>query len=291
MAKTAIPDSRQHMLHVNVRQKDFYESRFEANQAGRIAHERAANTTTNFWSKMRIKMMSMRKLSGADSQILELHRTWMSDIANARVLDLGCFSGNHLSLWIAEHCADYTGIDLSAQATALLDAKLKEQGLSHARAYAMDFLANDYPDNHFDLVYAYSVLHHFKDMPIMLRELRRVLKPGGMVISLDPLMTEPLNRFARMLYRPLQTDRDWEWPFNRATFRTLQQYFELADIQGYVGMSKLGFPLQLVPGLGGLGRAVGRWGTQYDMKHAHRPGMTLYICWGATLRMCKPQQP
>jgi len=84
----------------------------------------------------------------------------MCSLKDAYVLDLGCFAGNDLSLWIAENCADYTGIDLSEQAIKVLNAKLRERGLIHARGCAQNFLANSYPDNHFDLVYAYSVLHN-----------------------------------------------------------------------------------------------------------------------------------
>ena len=79
----------------------------------------------------------------------------------------------------------------------------------------------------------------------MLKELYRALKSGGIVVSFDPLMTEPLNRLARMLYRPLQTDHEWEWPFTFSSFRYLQRYFEIANIQGFMGMSKLGLLFQI----------------------------------------------
>jgi len=231
----------------------------------------------------------MGQLAGVDEQIYALHREWMSNLKDSRVLDLGCFTGNHLSLWIAENCAAYTGIDLSEQAIAVLDAKLRERQLPHAYAYMQDFLANSYPDNHFDLVYAVAVLHHFKDMTTVLQELHRVLKPGGIVITFDPLMTEPLNRLGRMLYRPWQTDRDWEWPFTFATFRLIQKYFEIVDMQGAMGTAKLGFPFQLIPGLDRLGQAISRWGVQFDKKYAKRPGLPFVLSWLVTLRLRKPE--
>jgi len=239
---------------------------------------------------MRNKVKNMRMSVGVDEYLDKLHREWMCDLKGARVLDLGCFAGNPLSLWIAEKCADYTGIDLSEQATALLNAKLYERQLTHARAYALDFLANSYPDNFFDLVYAYSVLHHFKDISVVLEELHRVLKPGGVIISVDPLMTEPANWFARMLYRPMQSDRDWEWPFSRRTFCLLQKYFELVDVQGLIGMVKLGFLLQIVPGLNALGRTIGRWGLKFDNKYACQLTLPFFLCWQATLRLRKPDR-
>jgi 2-polyprenyl-3-methyl-5-hydroxy-6-metoxy-1,4-benzoquinol methylase len=275
------------MQQINVRQKDFYESLFDAYQIEGPVAVQAANVATNIWAQMRRRLVEMRRATGIDEQIYELHRKWLGDLTGSRILDLGCFTGNHLSLWIAENCAEYTGIDLSEQAVAVLNAKLRERQLTHACAYAQDFLASSYPDNYFDKIYAFSVLHHFNDMSVILQELHRVLKPGGVLISFDPLMTEPLNRFMRMLYRPLQTDRDWEWPFSYATFRLLLKYFEIADMRGFMGMVKLGFPLQMVPGLVHLGQVVGRWGLKFDDKYTQRLGLPFFLCWLATLCLRK----
>jgi len=291
-ATGAIPTSgtaraRREMLELNVRQKDFYESRFEAQQVARVAPERAANAVTNAWSVLRAKLVDLRRATGVEDELYELHQEWMSDIKDATVLDLGCFAGNHLSLWIAQHCADYTGIDLFEQATAILDAELKERGLTHARAYAQDFLDNPYPDNHFDLIYAYSVLHHFKNMTVFLEEMHRVLKPSGQIISFGPMMTEPANRLARRFYRPLQSDRDWEWPFTHSTFRLLRRYFEVVDQRGLLGMVKLGFPFQLVPGLEGVGRKVGQAGVRFDQRNARSFNLPFFLCWQVTLRLRK----
>lgn len=283
--------SREKMLAVNVRQKDFYESRFEATQVSRLKEERAANWITNVWSRMRVKLVDMRRMAGLDEQIHRLHTAWLGDLTGARVLDLGCFEGNHLSLWMAENCADYTGMDLSEQAIGILNARLQARGIPHARGCAEDFLANSYPDNSFDVVYAYSVLHHFKDRRVLMEELNRVLKPGGVIIAFDPMMTEPLNRIARALYRPFQSDRAWEWPFTRATFKLFEQHFEIADMQGCLGMVKLGFPFQMASRSERLGRRIALWGAKFDGRHANRLGPSFYFCWQVTLRLRKPLKP
>ena len=285
---SATEAARLRMLQLNVRQKDFYESRFDAQQVDRMEPERAANAVTNTWSRLRSKLVDLRRATGVEGELYELHQEWMSDIKDARVLDLGCFAGNHLSLWIAENCADYTGTDLSEQATAILEAELRSRDLPNARAYAEDFLDNQYPDNHFDLIYAYSVLHHFKNMTVLLEEMHRVLKPGGQIISFDPMMTEPTNRLARRFYRPLQSDRDWEWPFTHSTFPLLSRYFEFVDMRGLLGMVKLGFPFQLVPGLESVGRKIGLAGVAFDQKMARRPNLPFFMCWQVTLRLRKP---
>lgn len=280
-------DTRAHMLTINRQQKDFYESRFDASRAGTRHQERAANTTTNWWSALRHTVMQLRAQTGTDAQLEELHRTWLTpELPGAHVLDLGCFSGNPLSLWIAERAERYTGVDLSEQAIAELNDKLTERGLApHAQAVAQDFLANDYPDHSFDLVYARSVLHHFQDISVVLREIQRVLRPGGLVITFDPLATEPFNRFARAVYRPFQTDRSWEWPFTRKTLYTIVKSFTVEAISGYGGMSKSAYPFLAFPPTQRVGQRVSRWATAYDARHTNHLGLPLYLCWGVTFRL------
>ena len=280
-------DWKQEMLRFNIRQKDFYESRFVAAYITKRDTERAANAPTNLWTLTRRKVMAMGQSVHVYEHVHKTHQEWMSNIQDSRVLDLGCFAGNALSIWIAEHCAEYVGIDLSEQATQFLDTKLRELKLRNAHAYKQDFLDNAYPDNHFDVIYAHAVLHHFKDIDTLLKELHRVLKPDGVVISFDPMMTEPLNRIARVLYRPLQTDKDWEWPFTYKTFQHIQRYFEITNMQGFMGMVKLGFPFQLLPGLKRIGRAVATRGLAFDQKYGQSFGLPFYLCWGATLRLRK----
>ena len=156
--------SRQVMLETNARQKEFYESRYESSSSPSKAPERAANRPTWMWTKLRRRFMRLRAAAGADDYLLDLHREWLGDISGARVLDLGCFWGNALSLPLARQAGEYVGIDLSEQAVAALNAKLQAENLAHAKALRLDFLANDWPDGHFDVVYAYSVLHHFADL-------------------------------------------------------------------------------------------------------------------------------
>jgi len=47
-----------------------------------------------------------------------------------------------------------------------------------------DFHKLDFPDDHFDFVVCSAVLHHAASVPAVLRELRRVLKPGGRVVAI-----------------------------------------------------------------------------------------------------------
>ena len=51
----------------------------------------------------------------------------------------------------------------------------------------MDLFSKDFNDKDFDLIYAYGVLHHFKDFDLLLNKLNDILSPNGEIVCLDPL--------------------------------------------------------------------------------------------------------
>ena len=82
----------------------------------------------------------------------------------------------------------------------------------------------------------HSVFHHFPDPGMAVRRIKDLLAPGGSFITFDPIVTNALFRTARGLYRPFQSDREWEWPLRHAAFEVLGQELELCRVQGYLGM-------------------------------------------------------
>lgn len=256
----------------NERQREFYESRFAAKGAG---NEQAANWITNRWTEIRRKIQGFERESGIKDRVLALHRSWLGDLSNKDVLDLGCFAGNDLSLYLAQNSQSYIGIDLSESAIGQLNDKLRD--IPSAKAIAGDFYNVRLAEGQFDVVYAHSVLHHFADFERLCTVLSWVLKPGGIIIALDPTQTEPFNMLARMIYRPFQSDKDWEWPFKRSNYRTIQKYFQIDQIQGYRGFSKLGF---IIPNMT-------QWGVRMDERYATKVGWALYSCWLVTMRLRK----
>src|SRR5690606_32211753 len=154
-----------------------------------------------------------RKNLGMENQLYHTHKNWCGDLSQKKVLDLGCYKGNSLSYFLAENSKQYIGIDLSERGIIYLNKQLSP--FSNAQAYAVDFLSKDFIEGDFDLIYAYGVLHHFKDTELLIKKLKEKLKPGGIIISHDPLQTSRPIKFIRALYRPFQSDKDWEWPFTK----------------------------------------------------------------------------
>jgi SAM-dependent methyltransferase len=94
-----------------------------------------------------------------------------------RVLEIGVGMGADYLEWLKAGTVA-TGVDLSAMSVEKARLRCALAG------YAADLRVADaehlpFPDNTFDVVYSYGVLHHSPDTAQCLREARRVLKPGG----------------------------------------------------------------------------------------------------------------
>jgi SAM-dependent methyltransferase len=96
----------------------------------------------------------------------------------ARILDVGCGTGANLEL-LAQY-GDAEGVDISADALAFCRAR----GLEKVRLGAAETLP--YEDGSFDLVTALDVVEHLDDDVAGLREMRRVLRPGGRALLFVP---------------------------------------------------------------------------------------------------------
>jgi len=105
-------------------------------------------------------------------------------IPQARVLDLGC-GGGHASFAVAPVVAKVVAYDLSAEMLDVVARAAAERGLDNlaVRQGSADRL--DFPDASFDLVCTRFSVHHWRNVPQALREILRVLKPGGRFIVID----------------------------------------------------------------------------------------------------------
>src|SRR6266571_5136073 len=113
----------------------------------------------------------------------EWHIPDAADFAGAkglRVLEIGCGIGTD-GLQFARAGAIYTGVDLTNAAIDLARKNFDSAGL-HGEFRVADAEHLDFPNQSFDIVYSHGVLHHTPDIGAAVREIHRVLKPGGRAI-------------------------------------------------------------------------------------------------------------
>ena len=97
-----------------------------------------------------------------------------------RVLEIGCGLGTD-GAQFAKAGANYTGIDLTQAAVDLAQKRFELFNLPGTFRVA-DAERLDFPDNSFDMVYSHGVLHHTPDTAGAVREIHRVLRPGGRAV-------------------------------------------------------------------------------------------------------------
>ena len=97
-----------------------------------------------------------------------------------KVLEIGCGLGTD-GAQFAKAGADYTGIDLTDAAVDLARRRFAVTNLP-GKFKTADAENLDFENESFDLVYSHGVLHHTPDTARAVKEIHRVLRPGGRAV-------------------------------------------------------------------------------------------------------------
>ena len=99
-------------------------------------------------------------------------------LAGKQVLEVGCGRGVGVEILLARGAANVAGFDLDPTMVALAQKRLAQYG-DCARVWVGDAERIAARDANFDVVVDYGIMHHIPGWPQALREIARVLKPGG----------------------------------------------------------------------------------------------------------------
>lgn len=106
-----------------------------------------------------------------------------------RVLDLGCGPG-HTALALAARGCEVVGLDLAAPMLDHARRLAAERGLQSVRFERGDVEALPHPRGAFDRVTSRFSAHHYPEPQAALREVARVLRPGGLFLLSDTVAPE-----------------------------------------------------------------------------------------------------
>src|SRR5688572_9587980 len=103
-----------------------------------------------------------------------------------RVLDCGCGPGRLLTRLHALYPGlESVGIEIDPQLVDRARRAISERNLRRCQILQESIMALPFPDNSFDFTVARLVLEHLPDPVTALKEVRRVLKPGGRAVFVD----------------------------------------------------------------------------------------------------------
>ncbi len=106
------------------------------------------------------------------------------------ILDLGCGTGFYFPL-LARHTNRLIGIDVCEPMLEQAQYTIDAAGLSHCRVAKSSACSIPVEDQSIDVVHSWDFLHHVSDLRQVFAEIKRVLKPGGRYIAVEPNLLNP----------------------------------------------------------------------------------------------------
>jgi SAM-dependent methyltransferase len=133
---------------------------------------------------------------------------WIPPRDDARILDCACGRGFYLNMYRYVSRTPLVGLELDAE--IIQKARRNVGHLPGITLTRGDIYSLPFPDDYFDGVILSEILEHIDDEVAGLREVRRVLKPGGVAaITVPhanyPFLWDPINwTLERLLGRPIR---------------------------------------------------------------------------------------
>jgi len=196
------------------------------------------------------------RVDGAGRASLAWYRRFSPDAQPERILDIGCGAGAPMLPWAeAFPGAELHGVDVGAP--LLRFAHLHAERLGVAMHFRQaDAADTGYPDAHFDVVLAQIMFHETsaRAVPAILREVHRVLRPGGVFVVVDlPDASRIPDVFSQVVldgdahynnehFWMRMHDLDWPRMFEKAGFERDQVQIGATPIQVYTPPDDDGAP-------------------------------------------------
>lgn len=153
----------------------------------RRRHDQLANRYDCRWSRYIARTLGFLK-------------SWVAIPPQSSVLDVGCGTGEFERLILCEHPdQQMIGVDVSSQMLEV--ARQKCQGYPNVKFLSGSASVLPLANNSFDVVVSASALHYFDNPEVSFQEMRRVVKPKGLVVILDWCKDYPTCRFFDAFFR------------------------------------------------------------------------------------------
>ena len=143
---------------------------------------------TRFWDKAAAKYAN-DPIRDMAAYTYTLERTRSHFRAEDTVLEIGCGTGS-TALLLAQSVGMYHGTDISSEMIKNARAKVSETSLPNLSFEAHPALEGIHAHEGLDAVLAFNLLHLLSDIPAALDAAHQALRPGGLLISKTPCLSD-----------------------------------------------------------------------------------------------------
>ena len=122
-----------------------------------------------------------------NGDLLDGAKKFLGQVSGQKILEIGCGNGE-LTVWLAKLGAEVFGVDISDESIKIAELRsTQNQTSGQTHFYAQPAEQLPFENNYFDLVFINVTLHHL-DIELALQEFLRVLKVGGRLVAVEPLV-------------------------------------------------------------------------------------------------------
>lgn len=185
----------------------------------------------------------------------------MPELNVRRVLDLGCTVGHNTLPWKETYPdADVCGIDVAAPCLRFAHARARSIGAA-VDFRQMNAVELQFPDESFDVVFSSMFLHEIpkKEIPRILKEAHRVLRPGGLMLHMELPPDDQLSAWDSFYL-------DWDGHYNNEPFYQSFRASKLPSLIETAGFSPGDYLQAVVPSWNAMGEQ--RWLEAIRETHA-----------------------
>jgi ubiquinone/menaquinone biosynthesis C-methylase UbiE len=190
--------------------------------ASNIIHQRETNFHDNWAFSEDLEKLDLEVVfEGTTALENRFIMRRLEKLEGKHILDIGTGLGE-AAVYFALQGALVTATDISHGMLRNVQNLADRYGVTLRR---VQLLSEELPfsDESFDIVYMANIIHHVQHVASALEEVRRILKKGGTMVSIDPIAYNPLiNIYRRVANKVRTTD---EHPLTKSDIRLLRKIF------------------------------------------------------------------
>jgi 2-polyprenyl-3-methyl-5-hydroxy-6-metoxy-1,4-benzoquinol methylase len=185
-----------------------------------------------------VKITGKSKESVHPKHLIKIEEPWyLEHIEKSdNVLDVGCDNGSH-TIKCAEVCKMMIGFDYNENALKIARNQIKRNGIENIKIIKHDAESKfPFDKNQFDKVLFLDILEHINKRKFVLSQIKKVLKPGGLLILSIPNVDSSWKRLQKRVNLNPYADPDHKIEYTRNTINQELEIngFEILEIRPIV---------------------------------------------------------